>query len=110
MASAQQQHVHPADLLSLGSEWTAAPDVALDHSTLPPFSPGPPQQGALATAPVCAAQNPHDIETSALAATDARGAAREEAINTPFCPLQEKFNGFVFRGFRNILEPRKIPL
>ena len=31
-------------------------------------------------------------------------AVREEAINTPFCPLQEKFNTFVLRGLRNISE------
>jgi hypothetical protein len=28
----------------------------------------------------------------------------EEAINTPFCPLQEKFHAFVLRGLRNISE------
>ena len=28
----------------------------------------------------------------------------EEAINTPFCPLQEKFHTFVSRGLRNISE------
>jgi hypothetical protein len=28
----------------------------------------------------------------------------EEAINTPFCPLQEKFHTFVLRGLRNISE------
>jgi hypothetical protein len=28
----------------------------------------------------------------------------EEAINTPFCPLQEKFHPFVLRGLRNISE------
>jgi hypothetical protein len=29
-------------------------------------------------------------------------AAGEEAINTTFCPLQEKFHTFVLRGLRNI--------
>ena len=29
---------------------------------------------------------------------------REEAINTPFCPLQENFHTFVSRGLRNISE------
>jgi hypothetical protein len=29
---------------------------------------------------------------------------REEAINTPFCSLQEKFHTFVFRGLSNISE------
>jgi hypothetical protein len=28
----------------------------------------------------------------------------KEAINTPFCPLQEKFHTFVLRGLRNISE------
>ena len=28
----------------------------------------------------------------------------EEAINTPFCPLQEKFHAFVLRGLINISE------
>jgi hypothetical protein len=28
----------------------------------------------------------------------------EEPINTPFCPLQEKFRTFVLRGLRNISE------
>jgi hypothetical protein len=28
----------------------------------------------------------------------------QEAINTPFCPLQEKFHTFVLRGLRNISE------
>ena len=27
---------------------------------------------------------------------------REEAMDTPFCPLQEKFHAFVLRGLRNI--------
>ena len=31
-------------------------------------------------------------------------AMLEEAINTPFCPLQEKFRTFVLRGLRNISE------
>jgi hypothetical protein len=35
---------------------------------------------------------------------------REEAINTAFCPLQEKFHTFVLRGLRNISEAPKIPL
>jgi hypothetical protein len=26
----------------------------------------------------------------------------EEVINTPFCPLQEKFHTFVLRGLRNV--------
>ena len=30
--------------------------------------------------------------------------APEEAINTPVCPLQEKFHTFIFRGLRNISE------
>jgi hypothetical protein len=30
----------------------------------------------------------------------------EEAINTPFCALQEKFHTFVLRGLRNISEAR----
>ena len=29
----------------------------------------------------------------------------EEATNTPFCALQEKFHTFVLRGLRNISEP-----
>jgi hypothetical protein len=33
-----------------------------------------------------------------------RGVLTEEAINTPFCPLQEKFHTFVLRGLRNISE------
>jgi hypothetical protein len=34
----------------------------------------------------------------------------EEAINTSFCPLQEKFQTFVLRGLKIFLRPRKIPL
>ena len=33
----------------------------------------------------------------------------EEAINTPFCPLQEKFHTVVFRGLRNISEAPENP-
>jgi hypothetical protein len=32
------------------------------------------------------------------------GVVAEGAINTPFCPLQEKFHTFVLRGLRNISE------
>jgi hypothetical protein len=31
-------------------------------------------------------------------------AADQEAINAPFCPLQEKFHTFVLRGLWNISE------
>jgi dynein heavy chain len=35
---------------------------------------------------------------------DGKVDALEEVINTPFCPLQEKFHTFVLRGLRNISE------
>ena len=45
---------------------------------------------------------------AAAAGSAAGGAAAsgeaEEAINTPFCPLQEKFHTFVLRVLRNISE------
>ena len=50
---------------------------------------------------------PREIEATQLGLAAFRGlirkAADEEAINTPFCPLQEKFDTLVLRG------PRKIP-
>jgi hypothetical protein len=35
---------------------------------------------------------------------NAKVLLHEEAINTPFCPVHEKFHTFVLRGLKNISE------
>jgi hypothetical protein len=47
---------------------------------------------------------PHDFAQLAPMVVSAGDNEAEEAINCPFCPLQEKFHTFVLRGLRNIPE------
>ena len=70
-----------------GTEGKSPPGpVPLRRGVLAPPAPGPLQPHARAHA------------------APAHAAGAEEVINTPFCPLQEKFHTFVLRGLRNISE------
>jgi hypothetical protein len=42
--------------------------------------------------------------------SDWKDVVLEEAINTPFCPLQEKFHTLFYGVSEIFLRPRKIPL